>query len=160
MSAITTDTFPTQCTVCQGPVTDNRPKKASSEYKSNYPDWKCQNESCMTNGYRTGGYVKADASAPVAPPARMASDDPWKTMEARYGRCQHIAARLTKGYLDPKIDKVEFGAVVHHLSITANQNNFPLIAKPAPTPPEPTPRDIEDEYAPGPEDGGDSGLPF
>ncbi len=63
MTAISTAEFPAQCTVCQGAITDNRPQKASGEYKENYPDWKCQSQSCMTNGYRTGGYVKTDPSA-------------------------------------------------------------------------------------------------
>ncbi len=133
MSAITTDTFPAQCTVCQGPITDNRPKKASSEYKESYPDWKCQNQSCMTNGYRTGGYVKTDtnAGAQSTQAAQEQQAQPlnkWEEMELRASRCMHIAIKVTetleKGYYRTYPDP--FQNIFSTLYIDASRSQFPV----------------------------------
>lgn len=35
-----------KCPKCNGDVWDNRPKKASGEYKQNSPDFKCRNKAC------------------------------------------------------------------------------------------------------------------
>lgn len=35
-----------ECPECGGPCWDNRPKKASGEFKANAPDYKCKDKNC------------------------------------------------------------------------------------------------------------------
>ena len=154
MSAISTSQFPAACTVCQGAITDNRPKKASGEYNAKYPDWKCQNESCMTNGYRTGGYVKTDpAQSTEAAQVRQARPlATWESYDLLYARCQHLALKRysTKW---AEANPSAYVAVVHTFWIQANRDGLKAIASAVQAPPP------EPEYPPLPEESDDQ-LPF
>ena len=55
--------MPSKCTTCGGKVYDNRAKKASGEYGPTSKDWSCASKTCMTDGYRTGGWVKDKAKS-------------------------------------------------------------------------------------------------
>lgn len=163
MSAITTTMFPAACTVCQGPIIDNRPKKASGEYSAKYPDWKCQNESCMSNGYRTGGYVKADASAAAVATEAAATRQArplvdWEELPLIYARCQHLALKATSAKW-AEANPAAFVAVCATFFIEARRLGLSVIgtaqkATPPQAPPQAPP---EEEYPPLPED---DELPF
>lgn len=65
------------CPKCGGGMWDNRPKKASGEFKANAPDFKCKDRTCDGKVWpEKDGAKKKAASAPAPVPAREPGDEP------------------------------------------------------------------------------------
>ena len=95
------ETVFTACPKCNGPVWDNRQRKALGEIKATAPDFKCRDATVC----RWIQWPKSDRPTPKPMPGVDSGPaaDPWPTIHALYGRCEHEATKtLALAGQDPK----------------------------------------------------------